>query len=384
MHMDLATIALLGASLPLTTAALVALQPAGDTVAGTGTRRWTAGLLLAGAGWAIVTLPFGPAPWLLLLAGFLLLALELRRTADADAASWPPVLVAGAGAVLLLLLAPLVSADAGRRAVAAALLGLWLLQAWPLRHALRSGGTVPARWMLALLAATLAVPAGLLWRPDAPWWQAALAVAPVLLSFGFVPLHADLERRRHRTLEHVDALTGALNRRGIVRQSRRLFASSLRHGRGLALLMVQIDHFGRLRSIFGAAAEPLFLPPVHACLQHVLRTEDVLARSDADTFVVLLPESDPAGAADAAERIRDAVRRLRIDTPRRTMQVTASIGVATMVPGDRDLQPMLQRAATVLAVARREGCNRVTTRPPRFRTAQGSKPPSLPGREAHE
>lgn len=383
MHLDLASIALLGASQLVTAAILVVLRlPGEDGVPDAAPRRWAAALLLGAFGWALFALPLQPAPWVLMLACNALLSRELGRLGASPHRAGLLVACAGIGGLALVLLYALNLADASRRVFALAVLALYALPAWQLRPALRRGGPRTMRAMLALLLLAAVVPAGLLWQPQATAWAAALALAPVLLSFGFLPLHTDVRRRSHRPLAHVDPLTGALNRRGIVHQSHRLFASSMRHGRGLALLLVQIDHFARLGSIFGPAAERMFLPPVHACLEQLVRAEDVVGRSAADTFVVLLPESDPAGAADAAERVRDAVRRLRIDTPRRVMRMTASIGVATMMPGDRDLQPMLRRAATALAVARREGCNRVTTRAPRFRATRGNAPPHRPGREA--
>ncbi len=407
MQPNLVTIAVLGAVQMPAVAALVWLRaPADRLLSGSAPRAWAAALLISACGWLLLALqPHYPgAPLLAAACTLQLIALAtftIITRAVLGAIRRQSVLFAVA---LLASVAVFACAwgtrhqASGLRVFAAAWAALALLQAWPLRAACSRNGDPVQRALLAILAVCTLAALWLLLDPAAidPLQPAAsatisgriavaaMALTPTLLSLGFVQLYAARDMRRRLLLAHIDPTTGALNRRAIVHHSRQLFATSMRHGRGLALLMLQIDHFERLQILLGRACERRVLPPTYACLQSVLRTEDIVGRSDADTFVLLLPESGPSGARDAAERLREAVARLRIRRSRRVLRLTASIGIATMLPGDRDLQPMLRRATRALAAARRAGCNRVSTHAPQFRDMQDNAPPSLPGNEVRQ
>ncbi|MBN9424511.1 MAG: hypothetical protein BGO63_16895 [Candidatus Accumulibacter sp. 66-26] len=157
------------------------------------------------------------------------------------------------------------------------------------------------------------------------------------------------------TLASRDGLTGALNRRA---GDERLAAEVQRAGRSgqaLAALMVDVDHFKRVNDSFGHAAGDTVLREVGALLGSAVRGSDSVIRYGGEEFLVLLPDTDAAGAAALAEKLRGA---LAAECGREIGGVTASLGVAA-ARGAIDAEALLRAADRALYAAKAGGRNRV-------------------------
>jgi diguanylate cyclase (GGDEF)-like protein len=175
-----------------------------------------------------------------------------------------------------------------------------------------------------------------------------------------------VRRRVQRLLVHTqalsstDPLTGLANRRGLVDQAPRLWRQARREGQRVAALVLDLDHFKRLNDAFGHAAGDEVLCTVAGALSATVRPSDVLARTGGEELVVLGLVSDPAEAGQLAERLRRAVS---ASSPSR--QVTASIGVALVRPGDGEvaadgLWRLIDRADVAMYEAKQSGRDRVS------------------------
>src|SRR5690606_27924809 len=133
----------------------------------------------------------------------------------------------------------------------------------------------------------------------------------------------------HRTIVH-DGLTGACSRRRLFEQLEREMSRSRRHGRPLALLLVDVDRLGRLNDDLGHLSGDAVLREVAVRLAGRLRPEDVLARFGGGTFAALLPEADLEAARAIAERLREAVAGEPFFASGELVSATASVGVAAM------------------------------------------------------
>ena len=91
----------------------------------------------------------------------------------------------------------------------------------------------------------------------------------------------------------------------------------------------------------------------------ILRGPDVLGRIGGEEFALMLPETDLAGAIALAERVRAELQDLNIRWDKRTIKVTASIGVAMLQKDDNDIHDIMARADKALDTAKAEGRNRV-------------------------
>ncbi|HSV70488.1 MAG TPA: diguanylate cyclase [Methylibium sp.] len=158
-------------------------------------------------------------------------------------------------------------------------------------------------------------------------------------------------------LAHLDGLTGLPNRRAADARIDAELARQRRHGGCVALLLVDIDHFKRLNDSHGHDVGDMVLRAAAERLQAGLRESDFCARFGGEEFVVLLPETDPAGARAAAEKLRGAIGLLM---PEPVGRVTASIGVAVSCGAEGEPSSLLlERADGALYRAKAHGRDRV-------------------------
>lgn len=164
-------------------------------------------------------------------------------------------------------------------------------------------------------------------------------------------LVAQSERYRGELFE--DPLTRVPNRRFLFSQLDAFVSGARRHGRPLAVAIVDIDRFKDVNDSHGHEAGDRVLVAVGESLARALRAEDVLGRLGGEEFLALLPDTDEEAAARAAERLRSAVAHAGGPVP-----VTASVGWAVL--GDADESDDVIRWADIaLYAAKSDGRDRV-------------------------
>ncbi len=125
-----------------------------------------------------------------------------------------------------------------------------------------------------------------------------------------------------------DALTGLANRRAFDDALRREIARSKRKSTMLSVVMMDIDNFKRRNDRYGHPNGDEVLWQVGEILRTVVRSGDLAARYGGEEFVLLLPETDAAGAKQTCERILHTMHVIEWDKE----PVTLSLGVAAMGP----------------------------------------------------
>lgn len=154
-----------------------------------------------------------------------------------------------------------------------------------------------------------------------------------------------------------DALTGQGNRRAldeILKQQAELYISS---SKPFSILMLDIDFFKRVNDDFGHMVGDDVLRAFAQRVREYLRPADVCARFGGEEFVVVLPMTTLEAALEVAERLRQGVAQSPIlTTPR--VQVTVSIGVATLAPG-QTVGDLLVTADAAVYVAKNAGRDQV-------------------------
>jgi diguanylate cyclase (GGDEF)-like protein len=168
----------------------------------------------------------------------------------------------------------------------------------------------------------------------------------------------DDSNRQLEQLAMTDSLTAVANRRAFFGAARGLVENALRHGRPLALMMVDIDHFKLVNDRHGHGTGDAVLRHVADTLRGVLRAGDLLARYGGEEFVVLAPETDAASALALALRMGDALRASTLHIAGATIQVTASFGVSVLGARGDTLDRLIQRADQALYECKRNGRDR--------------------------
>ncbi len=156
----------------------------------------------------------------------------------------------------------------------------------------------------------------------------------------------DRKTREHRLKQWAsrDGLTGLWNRERIVEELDRVLGEGRRReDRASSLLYVDLDGFKAVNDLRGHAAGDELLRAIARELEGSVRFTDTVARIGGDEFAVLLPGTTAVQAGRVAEKVSAAVS--AVWPP--GLAGGASVGVATIEPGDRS-------AADVLAAADRE------------------------------
>lgn len=134
-------------------------------------------------------------------------------------------------------------------------------------------------------------------------------------------------------LVSLDGLTQVANRRRFDEYLAQEWRRMLREQRPLSLILCDIDFFKAFNDTYGHQAGDRCLKQVAQTLQNsVLRPADLVARYGGEEFVMLLPNTDAAGAMHVAEAACRAVRELAVPHLSSPMlRVTLSAGVASHV-----------------------------------------------------
>jgi diguanylate cyclase (GGDEF)-like protein len=196
---------------------------------------------------------------------------------------------------------------------------------------------------------------------SSPVQSAVFAVAalfPIVATLGFVLMCTD---RLHQELEQqarVDPLTGISNRRTLGELAEAAIAAAHRDRRGLALLLVDADHFKRINDVFGHEVGDDALRVLATTLDCASRSTDILGRLGGEEFVVVLADVDERAARALAERLRVAVENTAFDAGGERLPLRVSIGFS-ICNGDDDFPALLRRADKAMYLAKRLGRNRV-------------------------
>jgi diguanylate cyclase (GGDEF)-like protein len=237
---------------------------------------------------------------------------------------------------------------AGRRRVRglaiALLAGLWLL---PLSLWLVSRSGDGGREVLLIgltFSVAFSVAGGLLWQ----WLDRLLRRA---------------ERRDALldTLAVTDPMTGVCNHRGFMDMLERDFARGRRYAHPLSLMRLDIDFFRRINDGYGHAVGDEVIIELATTSRETLRLNiDLLGRLSGAGFAILLPDTTRADASRFAERLRERIARIEIETLRGDrVRFTVSIGVAELAETDDSPREFLARAEHALQLAKDNGRNRV-------------------------
>lgn len=173
-----------------------------------------------------------------------------------------------------------------------------------------------------------------------------------------------IENARLFTSATYEALTGLFRREAILDQLQREVERARRYGRPFSVAMADLDHFKTINDRFGHLAGDTVLARVAQTLSSSIRFSDAIGRYGGEEFLLLLPETDLAGAVAVSEKIRRQVEALRVAVPSgAALNLTVSIGVASLDPAlaqqENAATALIGLADDNLLRAKQEGRNRV-------------------------
>ncbi|EKF73511.1 sensor histidine kinase [Alcanivorax hongdengensis A-11-3] len=155
-----------------------------------------------------------------------------------------------------------------------------------------------------------------------------------------------------------DALTGLSNRRALFEQLEYEMARARRTGNALSVCLLDLDYFKKINDSHGHAAGDAVLCAVADLLRENLRDTDRIGRIGGEEFLLVLPDTDRAGARSVIERCQQSFRAHRVAVAGLSapLRFSASFGIACLEPDDELEETVLvARADEALYLAKHQG-----------------------------
>ncbi|MBE8718060.1 diguanylate cyclase [Cellvibrio polysaccharolyticus] len=199
--------------------------------------------------------------------------------------------------------------------------------------------------------------------------QVVLACLPLLLIYPLMiggiawrlAIQLSEQKKALQHLSRIDALTGLYNRGYWQARAQEEQERMKRQQGNASLIMLDIDHFKNINDHHGHGTGDIILQEIAKILLHTSRQVDIAGRYGGEEFVILLPDTDKAGAMQVAERLRTTIALHHfIDTSgpiAQTINSTISIGVADLSQVG-NFSEWVRAADMALYTAKRHGRNR--------------------------
>jgi two-component system, cell cycle response regulator len=159
-----------------------------------------------------------------------------------------------------------------------------------------------------------------------------------------------------------DALTGAHNREHFDTQLRAELSYARRHHTEVSLVIFDADNFKKVNDTYGHQVGDAVLMQIANVVRGTVRSEDVFARYGGEEFALVLRGIDIEGAGAVADRLRERIAALAIETDRGTLRVTVSAGCSSLASSEEKTpEGLIAVADRRLYGAKHAGRNRVMT-----------------------
>lgn len=204
-------------------------------------------------------------------------------------------------------------------------------------------------------------------RKNGSLYHEELSIAPVKDGAGeithFIGIKENITERKEmeaqlQKLACTDPLTGLFNRRVFLERLEQERAKVARLPNYMAvLLMLDLDFFKRINDTYGHATGDAVLKAFAEIVHNNSRAIDVPARLGGEEFAILLTGADKHDAMVMAERLREQAAAIAVNHETGPVQITVSIGAATLLTDDKNGEAVLHRADAALYEAKDRGRN---------------------------
>lgn len=166
---------------------------------------------------------------------------------------------------------------------------------------------------------------------------------------------------RIKELSYTDGMTQLHNYRYFEKRLSEELARAKRNKQGLALLILDVDHFKNYNDTLGHQAGDEALRILSNVLKETARNVDIVCRYGGEEFAVILPNMNMEGAEIFAERVREAVEHEKF--PKEEVQpkghISVSVGVSFFPDHSEEISDLIYKADLALYKAKKDGRNRV-------------------------
>lgn len=200
---------------------------------------------------------------------------------------------------------------------------------------------------------------GAVWS-SVPFGPTDVEAARFLLANATTALQHHVRFAEARDAARRDHLTGLLNATVLEEGLAQCLARAAPDHGVVGLVFMDLDQFKQVNDAYGHLAGSRTLVELAGLLTRSVRGEDLLCRFGGDEYVVVLPDTTPQHARAVAERLRSSIQRHRfLLREGRSVQVTASVGLALAPSDATTARALLLKADAAMYEAKRRGKNQV-------------------------
>lgn len=168
-----------------------------------------------------------------------------------------------------------------------------------------------------------------------------------------------------KELVDIDDLTGLYNMRSLYQRLDFELERARRFHRDVSVIMMDMDYFKTVNDGHDHLFGSYVLSEVGKIIRSVTRNVDLPARYGGDEFLVVLTETDQEGAMLFCERLRERISQTLFQSGEDSIRLTASMGIATTIPGEAVTgRQLVRRADHALYDSKRAGRNKVSLHKP--------------------
>ena len=162
--------------------------------------------------------------------------------------------------------------------------------------------------------------------------------------------------KRLKYLVNTDELTGAYNKRFMIKKVSEEIERCQRTKNAFSLIMLDVDDFKSINDTYGHNMGDSVLKKFVERIDSRIRKTDFLCRWGGDEFIVLLPDTDLDGAVELAQDIKEEFAANEFDT---VGELTSSIGVSSYSEGDT-LDTLIKKVDDLMYTSKKAGKSRVS------------------------
>jgi len=158
-------------------------------------------------------------------------------------------------------------------------------------------------------------------------------------------------------LSNTDPLTNVANRRALFERGNAEFARVQRSHNKFTIILLDCDLFKDVNDQYGHAFGDEVLKHICNICSTEIRNIDFFARYGGEEFIILLPESELAGAVKTAERIQKSLASNCPSFEGNEITVTLSLGICTVSDSHTNFEAVIKDADTAMYRAKESGRN---------------------------
>jgi len=186
-----------------------------------------------------------------------------------------------------------------------------------------------------------------------------IVISLFLLILSYFIYRQILNSKALNKIANTDSLTELANRRYTFIYAEKMLLQATKTQQKFAMVVFDVDHFKQVNDNYGHGGGDIALKELSSTANKYVRNHDILGRIGGEEFLLILPEASATQAYEIAERIRQAIEENKMTIQGKTLQITASFGIAELTEQLLSVNQIFNSADTALYQAKNQGRNQV-------------------------